>query len=79
MTEPSPSEQASPRWGPRGERRGPDAGALIFGLLLVAIGGYFLLTETLGYDLPDIGQFWPVFVILLGVWILASAARRDRL
>lgn len=78
MTQPSPSEPSSPKWGARG-RRGPDTGAVIFGLLLVALGAYFLLTETLGYDLPDIGQFWPVFVVLLGVWILISAARRDRI
>lgn len=75
MTQPTPPP-SSPSTPPRRQPR--DLGGLVFGLLLVGIGGYFLLTETLGIELPEIGQLWPVFVIGLGVWILLSAMRGDR-
>ncbi|HEY7522905.1 MAG TPA: DUF5668 domain-containing protein [Candidatus Limnocylindrales bacterium] len=79
MTDPDqkPDPPPSP-WGAPVHRHRHDLGGLFFGGLLLIVGGYFLLTETIGLDLPDIGEFWPVFVIVLGLWILVSSMRRDR-
>ncbi len=61
--------------GPSGRRRW-DAWALFWGLILLAVGVYFFLRETVGLALPDIGEFWPLFIIALGAWILLGAIRR---
>jgi hypothetical protein len=71
-------DQGQTRWGQPAHHRRRDTGGLFFGGLLLIVGGYFLLTETFGLNLPEIGQFWPVFVILLGLWILASSMRSGR-
>jgi hypothetical protein len=52
-------------------------GGVVFGLIVLAIGTYFLLTQTFGLVLPDLGELWPLFVIGFGVWILASAMRGE--
>lgn len=54
---------------PRHHRDGR-GGGIFWGLVLLAVGAYFLLTETLDVALPELGQFWPLLVILLGGWIL---------
>lgn len=56
-------------------RRGFDLGALLFGAILLLVGGYYLLTKTFGVDLPDLDwdQIWPLFVIALGAGILWKA------
>jgi Domain of unknown function (DUF5668) len=66
-----------PNWAWRDRRRRRDRGSLFFGLLLLVVGGYFLLRDTLRIELPDLGDLWPIFVIALGLWILVNAARRD--
>lgn len=81
---PPPGATTPPGWGPdwawRHRDRRRDGGGLFFGILLVLVGGYFLLRDTLHVELPDIGELWPVLVIALGLWIVLSAARRsDRL
>jgi hypothetical protein len=50
--------------GPR--RR--DAGGIVFGLILLLVGGYYLLDQTMGLDMPSIdwGRLWPVILIVLG-------------
>jgi hypothetical protein len=63
-----------PSW--RGRRS--DTSGIFWGLVLLAVGAYFLLTETFGLRLPDIGELWPVFVIALGAWILWTSMRRER-
>jgi predicted secreted protein len=73
MAEPQPVPP--PGAGPRAPREHRDLGGVVFGLIVLAIGTYFLLTETLGLVLPDLGELWPLFVIGFGVWILASAMR----
>jgi hypothetical protein len=52
------------------------------GVLLIALGVVFLL-HTLGYwRLADVARFWPVLVIVLGVYMLyrsvSDQARRER-
>jgi uncharacterized integral membrane protein len=60
----------------RGRRRHYDGGAIVFGVILLIVGGYFLLKNTFGIDMPEIDgdMVWPAALILLGVWIVARAA-----
>ena len=47
----------------------------MFGLIVIAIGLWFFLDRTLGFDLPDIdwGGLWPLILIAIGAWILLGA------
>ena len=49
---------------------------MVVGLIILGVGVYFLLRETLAISLPDIGEFWPIFVIVLGAAILYGGLRR---
>jgi hypothetical protein len=49
-------------------RRGPE----LLGLLLIAIGGLFLL-RTLGILTLDLGSLWPLILIAIGVVVVAGA------
>jgi hypothetical protein len=62
---------------PSRPRRG-QGGTLVWGAILALLGVYFLLKETFQLDVPDIGRFWPVAVILVGVWILWEGMTRSR-
>lgn len=57
------------------ERRWIDPGALLLGLIILAVGTYYLLVNTFGLSLPELNwdQIWPLFVIALGLGILYSA------
>ncbi len=60
----------------RSQRAGGDASTagLIFGAILVAVGGLFLLRETVpGFDAA---LFWPLILIVVGALLLAGALRR---
>lgn len=52
--------------------RSIDVGALILGALILVVGVYYLLDQTLGLNLPDLNwdQIWPIAVIAIGVGIL---------
>jgi hypothetical protein len=77
---PPPPPAPPPTW----QRTGSDAGrtgAIVFGVILVAIGLWFFADRTLGLEMPrlDWGDLWPVLVIGLGAWIvLSSLGRRAR-
>ena len=43
------------------------AGSTLSGLVLIAIGGYFLLDRVAGVHLPRLGAYWPLLLVLLGV------------
>jgi hypothetical protein len=56
---------------------------LIVALLLLAVGSYYFLSQTLGVALPEPGwdRIWPVIVILLGLlalWNAYAPEREDR-
>ena len=53
---------------------------MILGLILLAVGGWFFATQTLGLDLPrlDWGQLWPLLLIAAGIWIVWRSIRRAR-
>jgi hypothetical protein len=55
-------------------------GEAFWGLLLVLLGGLFLLSAA-GFLVGDVfGWFWPILLIALGMWILLDRPRpRDRL
>lgn len=58
-----------------GQQRGSDmGGALVIGLLLIGVGGYFLLRDYL----PAIawGQLWPIALIVVGAMLLLGSFRR---
>jgi hypothetical protein len=56
----------------RRSSRGSDrSGVVIWGLVMIAVGGWFLL-RTLGFRLPGMGQMWPIFPTLVGVSIFVG-------
>ncbi len=64
----------------RGRRSGFDAGALIFGALLLFVGGYYLFRNTLGFALPELDsdKVWPVVVIAIGLAFVLRSSFRTR-
>lgn len=54
---------------------GVDVGALIFGAILLLVGGYYLLVNTFGIQLPELNwdQIWPIALIALGIAVVAKA------
>ena len=59
--------------GGRPRPRGDGRGALAFGVLLIVVGAWFLLRRAIpGLDLDN---WWPVFLIGIGVVLLVGAAR----
>ena len=71
-------EQTGPAWRRRhneGEYhryhgRGGGIPALIIGVIIIVIGLSFLLSEVYGVSIP----WWPIIVIVIGVWLIARAA-----
>jgi hypothetical protein len=45
-----------------------DWAAVIFAIILIASGAYFVLRDTLGFTLPDIpwAKLWPLLIVVLG-------------
>ncbi|HYL41494.1 MAG TPA: hypothetical protein VET90_09310 [Candidatus Binatus sp.] len=57
---------------------GPDLGRLIFGLVVLFVGVWFLFRNTLGINLPELDgdMIWPILVVGLGLAILFNTGRR---
>ena len=60
-------------------RRSSRSGVLIPGLILIAVGAWFL-AGTLGAELPNMEQMWPVFPTIVGIslfigWLVSSNKR----
>jgi hypothetical protein len=55
--------------------RGLDVGALLFGLIILGVGTYYLLVNTFGFALPELDwdAVWPLAVVALGLGILWGA------
>jgi phage shock protein C len=63
------------RWGERRERRG--SGGLVVGVILIVVGGIFLLREYV--PALDWDRLWPIVLIAVGaVLLLAALGGRDR-
>lgn len=54
-------------------------GAVLVGGILIVIGGYYLLTNTLGVALGPINwdAIWPLAVVGLGIAVIVGAFRRS--
>jgi hypothetical protein len=52
-----------------------DLGAFLIGLIVLGVGVYYLLVNTLGIDLPELDwdMIWPLAVIALGIGLLWGA------
>jgi phage shock protein C len=61
---------------PRATGRDEGRGGLVGGLLLISIGGFFLLRQLLP-DL-DLGAWWPLILIGIGVLLVAMSVRPGR-
>jgi phage shock protein C len=58
----------------RRHRRDERNGALIFGLILVLIGAYLLIQQF--YPMWDLGRFWPLVLVFIGVVLLTTSFGR---
>jgi hypothetical protein len=62
-----------------GISRAADTAARVWGLIILAVGAWFLVDVTLGYDMPSIpwGDVWPIGLIVIGlVVVLRGMSRR---
>jgi hypothetical protein len=77
---PGPPGAPPPAWRPPATRDPGHTASLVFGAILLVLGIWFFLDQTLGIDLPTIrwSQLWPVFLIGLGLWIVLMAMRRGQ-
>jgi cell wall-active antibiotic response 4TMS protein YvqF len=57
-----------------------DVGWLITGLIVLFVGGYFFLRNTLGWAIGDLNwdAIWPVFIIAVGLSMLIGVERHAR-
>jgi phage shock protein PspC (stress-responsive transcriptional regulator) len=60
----------------RARRRGDRGGGLIFGVILILVGAYFLIREYLPE--VDLDATWPVIVVAAGVLLVLLALVPDR-
>ncbi len=63
-----------------GARRAVDTGTVVWGLILIAVGTWFLLDHTLGFDMPDVrwGDLWPLILIVIGGAVILQGLGRRR-
>ena len=64
------SEPASPR------RRSSGGGSLVFGLILVGLGAWFLIREYVPQIDTDL--LWPIGLVVLGIVLVVASLRRPR-
>ncbi len=59
--------------------RSVDVGAVIVGLIILGVGGWFLL-ENFGIAMPEVNwdMIWPLIIIAIGVGVLWRAWERGR-
>ncbi|HET7029171.1 MAG TPA: hypothetical protein VFI34_01565 [Candidatus Limnocylindrales bacterium] len=70
-------------WGQRlakdpSVQRAGDTAARAWGLLVLAIGAWFFVDVTLGYDMPRIpwGDLWPIGLIVIGLFVIVRGMGR---
>jgi hypothetical protein len=61
-------------------RRGVDTGTVVWGLILIVVGGWFFLDQTLGLDMPKVDweSLWPVVLIVIGAAVILQGIGRRR-
>jgi hypothetical protein len=74
------SDWREPPWFPPRERRdrGPNLATIVIGVVIVAIGVYYFLAQTLQLSVPVIrwASLWPLIFILVGGLIVLRAIGR---
>jgi len=76
---PAASAWREPPWfPPRRQSRGPGIASVLVGLVILAIGLYYLFDVTFGIALPRVswGTLWPLILIIVGGLIVLRAASR---
>jgi phage shock protein C len=71
---PAHSAPIAPTAPRHARRRGSGNGGLVFGLILIGIGAYFLVRQ---YVSINMDRLWPIGLVLLGVLLLVVAMRRS--
>jgi len=71
---PAPGGPMAPAPTHRARRHGSGNGGLIFGLILIGVGAYFLVRQ---YVAINTDRLWPIGLVLLGVLLLVVAMRRS--
>lgn len=63
-----------------GRRRRSDTGTVVWGLILIGVGAWFFLDQTLGLEMPDVdwGAVWPVILIVIGAAVILQGLGRRR-
>ena len=63
---------------PRRERDHGRTASILFGLVILGVGLWFFAEHTLGIELPRIrwSQIWPLFLVIIGVWVVLGSMRR---
>ena len=74
--DPKPPERGVD-WRPPRSRESNIA-SMVVGIILLVIGVWYLLDQTLGIQMPriDWGSFWPILLIAIGGIMLVRSARR---
>ena len=79
MTEP---RNVSPDDSRRREAQRPrvDTGTIVWGEILIVVGGWFFLDQTLGIDMPNVDwdSLWPVVLIVIGAAVILQGIGRRR-
>lgn len=77
MTDPAepPRPDRGGEWRPPRERE-TNIASMAVGIILLAVGAWYLLDQTLGIQMPriDWGDFWPIILIVIGGIMLYRAA-----
>jgi hypothetical protein len=81
MTEPAepPRPADRPDWRPPHQRE-TNIASMVVGIILLVIGVWYLLDQTLGIEMPRIrwGDFWPIGLIVIGgIMLYRSATGRS--
>lgn len=73
---PPPPPPNSP-WRPPRQRESNTA-SIVVGLVLVAIGAWYFLEQTMGIRMPRFAwrEVWPVLLILVGVFVVVRSFDR---
>lgn len=64
----------------RPNKRRPNTGGIIAGVVVILLGALFLIDAMNIAPIPNIsiGTFWPLILIIIGVWRLAASRGRSR-
>ena len=74
----SPQPDRGAGWRPPREPE-TNVASIVIGVVFLAIGGWYLLDHTLGFNMPrvDWSDFWPIILIAIGgIMLYRSTTRR---